>query len=276
MKRIITGIVGILVLIPICMYSYTVIWPLFVTVFSVIGTYEILKCIGLQKKWIFAIPSYLFSLLPLVIWTLRSLGTNSYKAMFAFAVMYFCAMLTLGVLSGNRLHSEKLYSAISYVFYVVFALTALSQLRYIPNGKYIYLLVFLGAWISDTFAFFGGLLFGKHKLCPAISPKKTVEGSVSGILANAVFFALYAILLTRFTDCRMSIAFFAVIGAVLSVVAQLGDLCASCIKRHYDIKDFGFCFPGHGGVLDRFDSVLATSTVLYLIHVLFGLNFLVG
>jgi phosphatidate cytidylyltransferase len=122
---------------------------------------------------------------------------------------------------------------------------------------------FICAWSTDVFAYFCGRLFGKHKLLPDVSPKKTIEGSVSGVI-----FCVLSLLLYGFIINRMSNAFNAnylvliLAGLLTSVVAQIGDLSMSLIKRFYGIKDYGRLFPGHGGVVDRFDSVLSVSMVL--------------
>ena len=134
------------------------------------------------------------------------------------------------------------------------------------NGKYIFLLVFIGAWVTDIFAYFCGMLLGrggKHKLIPEVSPKKTVEGSIGGIVFCVIAMVVYGIIIRQTqSDMKVNLWFLALSGIAVSVVAQIGDLSLSVIKRHYGIKDYGWIFPGHGGILDRFDSVIAVSAVL--------------
>lgn len=141
------------------------------------------------------------------------------------------------------------------------------------NGIYFILLAMLCAWGTDTFALFSGKLFGKRKLCPNISPNKTVEGAVGGVLCTiilniAVFFIFDKLVFTLHTLVWWQII---IISAVLSVISIFGDLSASIIKRNHDIKDFGNIFPGHGGVMDRIDScvfVLAgTYLALYFVNI---------
>ncbi len=140
-----------------------------------------------------------------------------------------------------------------------------------PGGRYLYYICFLGAWITDIFAYFCGRAFGKHKLIPAVSPKKTVEGSIGGtlfcILATVVFGVVVEALVPEITA---NIAIFAVAGLLIAVVSQIGDLSMSVIKRNYGVKDYGFIFPGHGGVLDRFDSVIAVSALLMVFSLFFN------
>ena len=127
-------------------------------------------------------------------------------------------------------------------------------------------MVFLGAWICDTFAYFTGVLIGKHKLIPEISPKKTIEGSIGGIIFTIIGFIVYGLIMNSFFEAQLSYVYLAILGLALSVVSQVGDLIASAIKRQYSIKDFGNIFPGHGGVLDRFDSVMLSAPVLLMIN----------
>ncbi len=130
-------------------------------------------------------------------------------------------------------------------------------------GKALVFLPFLAAWLSDTGAYFSGSLFGKHKLWPAISPKKSVEGAVGAVIVSVGGHALYAWLLSSVWNYTVTYPSFLICGAVGSVAGQFGDLIFSYIKRCYGVKDFGRIMPGHGGVLDRFDSVFLTTPVVF-------------
>ena len=135
-------------------------------------------------------------------------------------------------------------------------------------------LVFLGAWITDAGAYFTGYFFGKTKLAPNISPKKTVEGAVGGVVSTLVFFLLAAFLYKWYISWigqRITVDYAALIAAALlsAVAAILGDLSASLIKRECNIKDFGNILPGHGGVMDRFDSIMFVAPLLYIFQQIF-------
>ena len=114
-------------------------------------------------------------------------------------------------------------------------------------------------------AYFSGVTLGKHKLCPAISPKKTIEGSIGGIIFCIIGCVAYRLILASFHDNLPPVWIFAVLGFVVSIVSQIGDLMFSLIKRRYGLKDYGILFPGHGGVLDRFDSVIATAPLILIV-----------
>lgn len=124
------------------------------------------------------------------------------------------------------------------------------------EGKLLVLLPLLAAWGADTFALFSGVLFGRHKLAPIISPKKTVEGAIGGIIGGAALVLFAALLMNTYTDLSLPVWAAALLGGLGAVLGEIGDLSFSIIKRQTNIKDYGHIFPGHGGVLDRFDSVL--------------------
>ena len=161
-------------------------------------------------------------------------------------------------------------------FYIIAAFTSIVYIHdYIPYGNYIYLLTFICAWVTDIFAYFTGMLLGKHKLIPTVSPKKTVEGAIGGVVFCMLATVLFGFIIEKFFNTHgvtsANYLVLIVAGIFASVVSQTGDLIMSVIKRHYGIKDYGKLFPGHGGVLDRFDSVLAVSLILSVICTYFDL-----
>lgn len=179
-------------------------------------------------------------------------------------IAVFLSLLALFPMRGRGLSDA--FVTIAGVFYVVFFLFHLALLAWGNLGESMWVqgfkhpawLVFLTAYGSDMFAYFTGVLIGRHKLCPKISPKKTVEGGIGGILGSTLFCAAfgYFALPEHLWVCI-------VIGVLGGAVSQLGDLAASVIKRQLGIKDYGKLIPGHGGILDRFDSVLFTAPLVY-------------
>jgi len=130
-----------------------------------------------------------------------------------------------------------------------------------PNGAYFIWFIFIGAWATDTFAYFIGRKFGKHKLIPEVSPNKTVEGSVAGLAAAILFTVVFGCLF--FHTGMIYIVHYSVIGVISGIFSQLGDLTASSIKRFTRVKDYGNILPGHGGIMDRFDSILFIAPLIY-------------
>ncbi|MGM9683726.1 MAG: phosphatidate cytidylyltransferase [Eubacteriales bacterium] len=263
LKRIITAVVAIAILVPVLFFSYTPVLCIAVAVVSVISLFEMYRCIGCHKKLYLCLPAYVFSVVsPFLI---RYLGDLVKYAVIAFicGIVYLLYLFSVIVMSkGKYTFSDGCGFFVSTV-YIVTALNSIIYVRDLgESGKYIYLLIFIGAWVTDTFAYFTGYFFGKHKLIPEVSPKKTVEGSIGGIVFCMVSFVVFGIIVDRFFGMNANVFFLAVSGVIVSVVSQIGDLIMSVIKRHYGIKDYGKIFPGHGGMLDRFDSILAVSAML--------------
>lgn len=129
-------------------------------------------------------------------------------------------------------------------------------------GEYYVWLIFIGAWITDSAAYYAGRYLGKHKLCPTISPKKTVEGSIGGLIGSVVICGLFGILINNYV-ASFPVYHFFIIGGLCGVFSQFGDLVASSIKRYVGIKDYSNLIPGHGGILDRFDSILFCGVVVF-------------
>ncbi len=149
---------------------------------------------------------------------------------------------------------------------IVFGMTSMLIVPNFYHGYFIlFFVITLGVpWISDGGAYFTGVFLGKHKLCPNISPKKTIEGFIGGIIAGVISAVAIAIVFNAVSNtAKLNIVVMLLLGAVVSVVSVVGDLSFSLVKRSCEIKDFGSFFPGHGGVLDRFDSVIFAAPVVY-------------
>ena len=130
------------------------------------------------------------------------------------------------------------------------------------NGKYLVWLIFIGSWVSDTLAYYSGKYLGKKKLCPEVSPNKTIAGSIGGLLGATIGCGIFGIVLGKYITGVEVIHYF-LIGALCGIMGQFGDLVASSIKRNVGLKDYGNLIPGHGGILDRFDSILFNGVVVF-------------
>ena len=267
--RIITAVVAILILLPVLIFADYPVLPIALSLVSLIAVFEMLRCIGLHRAWVISVPLYLLALaLPICIRLLSR--AELVKVAFAAIVcllFYFFAIL---LFSHGKYKPADLSVCFMTVLYILIGFNAILYVHdHVYGGEYVYLIAFIGAWITDIFAYFCGMLFGrggKHKLIPDVSPKKTVEGSIGGIVFCILSMMLYGWIVSRIEpSLDANVAVFAVAGLLISIVSQIGDLCMSLIKRTYGIKDYGKLFPGHGGMLDRFDSVIAVSTVLLVI-----------
>ena len=269
--RVITGLVALCVLIPILIFSNTFLLDAALAICCIIAIFEMLKCVGTVKKLWISVPTLVISsLLILAVRPLKGMMEGFSFTQVTLPVL-LCAMLYLlavMVFSKNKITIEDIAVSGFMAAYITAAFASILFLRDSVGGAYTYLLVFIGAWVTDIFAYFCGMLFGKHKLIPEVSPKKTIEGSICGTLFCGVSFILYGILIDRFVEhaTRTSLLVLFAYGIIVAIVSQIGDLCMSAIKRHYGIKDFGKLFPGHGGMLDRFDSILAVGLVLLVLN----------
>lgn len=180
-------------------------------------------------------------------------------------------LMAVYVFTLPKYRTEEITGAFFGVCYVPVMLSFLYQTRVMDDGAFLVWLIFLSSWGCDTCAYCSGMLLGKHKLAPVLSPKKSVEGGVGGIVGAALLGAAYGAVGAHFglLEAEGNIAaVFAVCCAAGAVISQIGDLAASAIKRNHDIKDYGHLIPGHGGILDRFDSVIITAPIIYTLAVL--------
>ena len=187
-----------------------------------------------------------------------------------YSLMYFFPFLLLWMLFNMvamvftypRITPALVFASAVLPIYSGVFLSTIYLIREI-NAYWVWL-IFVGAWGSDVFAYFVGKAFGKHKLVPSLSPSKTREGALGGVLGGALVGLAYWYILLQLGIESPHPLTFVLICAVLAMFSQLGDLCASAIKRHMRIKDFGKLIPGHGGIMDRFDSVLIVAPILYV------------
>ena len=179
---------------------------------------------------------------------------------------FVTALFAETIASRNPLGLERLGGAFFLAVFIPYFLSAFVRLRAMEHWKFYIIFPLVAAFSSDAFALFAGMAFGKHKLAPKLSPKKTVEGALGGIAGAMAIMVIYGLLakpLFGMETVRLgAMAFYGLAG---SLISQLGDLSFSCIKREYGIKDFGNILPGHGGILDRFDSVIFCAPLLELL-----------
>lgn len=189
-----------------------------------------------------------------------------YPAMMMVIVAAFLAFLFVYVFTFPKYHADQIMAAMFSFLYGPVMLSFLYLLREgFDDGIYLVWFVFLASWGSDTCAYCVGMLIGKHKMTPNLSPKKTVEGAAGGILGAAVLFAVYThFVINVYTGITLSLPFAAILGAAGALVSMVGDLAASAVKRDHEIKDYGKLIPGHGGIMDRFDSVIVAAPIVFI------------
>lgn len=175
------------------------------------------------------------------------------------------AMMSVYVFGFPKYHANQVMDAYFALIYAPVMLSFVFLTRQLEDGIYLVWMIFISSWISDTFAYLTGVMIGRHKLAPVLSPKKSIEGSVGGIVGAALFGALFGAYLDSTLGQEQYVMILAVVGGVGSVISQVGDLAASAIKRNHEIKDYGKLIPGHGGIMDRFDSVIFTAPITYFL-----------
>ena len=233
-------------------------------IISLIGMYELYRVFQFEKSLLGGV-GYVAALV--------------YYLNLRFAFIPDMMMLILGLLvilmfvyvfSYPKYRTKQIMAAFFGVFYVAVMLSYIYQTRMLEMGTYLVWLIFLCSWGCDTCAYCVGVLIGKHKMAPKLSPKKSIEGAVGGVVGAALLAILYGFIFkNRMGVDNTAIWFMAGICAVGALISMVGDLAASAIKRNYDIKDYGHLIPGHGGILDRFDSVIFTAPIIFYLAVYF-------
>ncbi len=180
----------------------------------------------------------------------------------------FFTEMTLYVVTFPRYHADQIVSSIFAFIYVPVMISCIYRSRYLPTGKYVYALIFFCSWICDTGAWLFGRLFGRHKAFPVLSPKKTVEGCIGGVVCGTLLCFGAGVLADTLHPENVVTPSFVIIGICGCLISMCGDLAASAIKRNHGIKDYGKVIPGHGGIMDRFDSIIFTAPVIYYLGVL--------
>ena len=265
--RILTAVVLLIIFVPVLFFSHTLIFDFTIAIISLVAAFELLRCVNIIKKYVISVPSLVVAFV-----TPLSYRYISNEAILLIVVVYLFGLLYSSIFFRKEHSTSTISLAFFCTVYVTISFTSILATRELPHGDIMYLLIFIAAWSTDTFAYFTGKLFGKHKLLPAISPKKTIEGTVGGIIFCSLAFIIYGYIIVNFferSSKEPSYILLGIAGIVVSIVAQLGDLAASAIKRNYDADDFGTIFPGHGGIIDRFDSVMAVAPVIMLIVSIF-------
>ena len=266
--RIISALVGIVIAIAVLFLHATPVFNLVVAALAVIMLYELLsanKC--LKHKFHSAVCFAFAAAMPFLLEY-----TGGMEVIYIFGTS--CILLLF--IGSIAKHKEIAFEKLAYMFTVTLlttlpmcCLVSLENADSVHGVCYI-VLCLAGAWLGDSGAYFVGTFFGKHKLCPEISPKKTVEGAVGGVVTVGIVFALYAFFYRLVQGYRgyefdVNYLYLVIMGIICGILGIIGDLSASLIKRQYGIKDFGNIMPGHGGLMDRFDSVLFVAPFMMFV-----------
>lgn len=255
---------GALVLAPLLIFVLLGGLPLklFTIALSVCGLYEFYN--ALKTKEIKSIP--IISYILLVIYYAFN---NDFEKIMYILVIAMVIALIIPIVDLKYSFVDVAITFLGFI-YVVILFSFIPLVNGKVDGQYLVWLIFIGSWLSDTVAYYFGRFFGKNKLCPKVSPKKTIEGSIGGFLGATLGCGLFGIVVSPYIS-QVNIIHFFLIGALCGIMGQLGDLVASSIKRFVGLKDYSNLIPGHGGILDRFDSILFNAVVVF-----YYLTFIIG
>ena len=185
--------------------------------------------------------------------------------MFIVAIL---VILGIYVFAYPKYTDKEIMAVVFAFFYTTFMFSYVYEIRSLAHGGILVIMIFICSWVNDTLAYCAGVTMGKHKMSPKLSPKKSIEGLLGGLLGAALVGGIYGYFFDKYVSAiDNSILIFAIIGFAGAIVAVIGDLTASAIKRNNDIKDYSNLIPGHGGILDRFDSIIFTAPVIYYLFI---------
>ncbi len=268
-QRVITALIFGIVFIGAMLLMNTIVFPAFVALLSAMAVWEIEKAVGLSNKMIVAASLAVSVAIPFI----THFGVSFSVAPFGclYVVLTFIFMLLKFETTKFEQAVIALFASVCVPFSFSLMIVFRDIYKYFDgytkiDGIFLLVLSFFAAWMTDIFAYFVGSKFGKHKLCPKISPKKSVEGAIGGVVGAVLLNTLLLFIFKTFFfegESILSYITVIVLSLILSVVSMFGDLAASTIKRNFGIKDFGKLLPGHGGIMDRFDSALFVMPVLY-------------
>lgn len=264
LKRILTGIIGFPIVAAILILGNKYIIDVLFAIVALISIDEYFSAIEKQYKpvkWVGYIAAILIAfmhVIPIYTWL---------KILIVFVPTSIVLLFINIIVTSMKITPKDIFATFFGLCYVIGFLVFLPLLYSMPNGKFLIWYILFAAWGTDTFAYAVGMKFGKHKLTK-ISPKKSIEGSIGGTIGAIVISLIYTGIVSKYVDLGLSYTFVAVATLILSILSQLGDLSASSIKREMEIKDYGNLIPGHGGMLDRIDSIIFVAPFAYFLLIL--------
>lgn len=272
--RIISAAVGIVIFIAAIAAAVNIsplIMHVLLTAVGCIGVYEALKPTGYVRSKFILISSICYAAITPFVYSIELVASEfEFELLIRHEVclvLYGLVIFIAGMVKHNEVDPRQVAFAFTATISITFCFWSLAAVfsNQDGHGLFYLLLVFIAAWACDTGAYFTGYFFGKHKMAPQISPKKTVEGAVGGVLVDVIVMVAACIIFNYVTDYTANILLVGLFTPVLALAGMFGDLIFSYIKRDCGIKDYGKIMPGHGGILDRFDSVITVAPLMYLV-----------
>jgi cytidylyltransferase family len=269
--RILTSFIILAIFLILFIASfYPILFELTVACLIVLCIYEGINATGNAEKLQFILPSMVYGLLIPLTFSIKQILFPFKSAYYGIIILSFIYLLIEFVISMTNFESVKFTDTTTVMFITMVISCFLTNIIFIrkinENGFfYMILAIVCFAWVTDIFAYFVGMLFGKHKLSPHISPKKTIEGAIGGTVFSVLFTIIFCLVYSQITDVQFNWLAVVVYSLLCTIIGQIGDLSFSYIKRTYGIKDFGKILPGHGGFLDRLDSLIFIAPLFYML-----------
>ncbi|MBQ3551066.1 MAG: phosphatidate cytidylyltransferase [Clostridia bacterium] len=273
--RIISGAVGIIIFAAAIVASLTidtVIMHVLLAVVGCIGVYEALKTTGYVKSKFLLVSSIVYAAITPFVYSFDMLGPKFIGVDMPIKheiclILYAVVIFTISMFRHNEIKPLEVTYAFAATVAITYAFWSLAAVFSNPdgNGLFYLIIVVIAAWGCDTGAYFSGYFFGKHKMAPEISPKKTVEGAIGGVITDVLLMFVACLIFHEITGKTANLITILCATPFLALAGMMGDLIFSYIKRDCGIKDYGKLMPGHGGVLDRFDSVAVVAPLVYLV-----------
>lgn len=268
----VTRIVVALLFVPLLLAVLLVWPPIFITIMvagiAAIGSWELLRATGMgERKSMVVFTAIAAAAIPVCYWQ----GVENWGVRLV-SIMLVCALFLTAIRAYGKEGAVGAESILICLFGGVLIpsfLSALIQLRMLKNGECLVMLPVVVAFLTDIGAYFAGVFLGKHRGVTLVSPNKSAEGFAGGLASGVVFMLIYALILRNAVGLEVQMPTMAIYGLVGSLVTMLGDLSFSLIKRQFGIKDYGSLLPGHGGMLDRFDSMIFAAPTMWVLVTLF-------
>lgn len=262
-NRIIVSLVGVPILLLVLLILPPIYTPIAIAILALIASYETSRALKVKQFRVKAYSMILAAAVPFWVY-FGEQPLPALCALFLYVVLLFVEALPsqyevqVGLIGGVFLFSV----------FVPYFLSSIVRIGLNPLHHCYILVPLLIPFLSDAVAMFTGMLVGKNKLAPEISPKKTREGSLGGLLGSTIAVMIYGLIVSRIATVQVNYLYLMIYGLLGSAVSQIGDLSFSYVKRQNGIKDFGMVFPGHGGVLDRFDSVIFCAPLIEILIII--------
>lgn len=269
LTRLISGVVLLIIMI-IAMILGGDIFYFLTALLAFIGLYELYKTYNIHRNML-GYAGSIGAAIYVVAVRVSAIGLADKELNMAGLVITFLLVMFVYVFAFPKFKADQAAFAVFGIVYVPVLLMFMYQVRMLEDGLFLIPLIFVSAWGNDTCAYCVGRLIGKHKMAPVLSPKKSIEGGVGGVAGAVILGLLYGYFLGyKLPSLKSPVVSCAIMCGVGALIAIAGDLAASAVKRNQGIKDYGKLIPGHGGVMDRFDSILFTAPVVYFLAVFIG------